>query len=100
VDSDDVGLCSFLLAGHEKAFLSKAHRLFLFLGRSDKVTDITMAMKDLFFNNAGDMFALPFFPGLRKVFGGRGASERQFKKNKKMLKTHARGKFLAVRAPS
>lgn len=67
VDSDDVGLCKYLLAGSEKAFLSKAHLLFLFLGRSDRVTDITMAMKDLFFANAGDMFALPYFPGLRKV---------------------------------
>lgn len=70
VDSDDVGLCKYLLAGSEKAFLSKAHRLFLFLGRSDRVTDITMAMKDMFFENAGDMFALPYYPGLRKVSAG------------------------------
>lgn len=65
VDSEDVNLCKFLLAGQEKAYLQKALRLFQFLGRSDLVSDITMAMKDMFFANAGEMFALKHFPMLR-----------------------------------
>mmetsp|Transcript_27438 Transcript_27438/g.32442 ORF Transcript_27438/g.32442 Transcript_27438/m.32442 type:complete len:2067 (+) Transcript_27438:95-6295(+) len=80
VDSTDLGLCQFLLQGHEKNFLQKAHRLNQFLGRSDIVTDITMIMKDMFFENAGDMFQLKHFPGLRKAEEyGRASSSMGFK---------------------
>lgn len=80
VDSQDVHFCEFLLAGHEKTFLQKAHKLFQFLGRSDMVTDITMVMKDIFFENVGDMFELRHFPNLRKSEEfGRAASSMGFR---------------------
>jgi len=80
LDSEDVALCQYLVGLQEKAFLNKAHRLFQFLGRSDLVTDITMTMKDMFFVNAGDMFNLKHFPGLRPAEDfGRAASSMGFR---------------------
>ena len=48
--------------------------------RSDRVTDITMVMKELFFEGAGDMFNLKHYPGLRSADDyGRASSSMGFK---------------------
>ena len=75
-NGSDARLCAHLCEGPEKQFLQRAHKLHRFLGRADVVTDITMVMKDIFFESAGDMFALRHFQMLRKPeeFGRAGSA--------------------------
>lgn len=55
------------MEGQDKNFLQKVHKLNQFLNRPDVVTQVTMTMKDIFFESAGAMFQVMHFPGLRSA---------------------------------
>src|SRR5690606_27810284 len=61
--------------GDQKKFYQRLLKLHMFLQNKDKVVEITVRIKDLFFDSAGDMFALRNYAKLRSADEyGRGKS--------------------------